>query len=520
MNRYLLFFLLVFSGIFQSLAQNWNINLNTDSISILGPYSDTRNIIFNSFKYPQYDPRYLKYGLHFKNNLVNQMSNSIRIAQLQGSPTLGAWGAGTEIVYGGQFQADGGQSVPHLVVQNGGKIRFAASAVVDLVLSGSFFTKQFWCMGDGTGIIELDPGFIADRSRGGLADSGFGSIRLNNVIFITHETQGLPLGYRPNPSLINSHFVFERNPGSVWQVKTNDQEFKGGLWVKTSMTIDALKNVNVSGVKSIWSDYVNFGGVFLEDTAVVLTKKGAGTFTLSGEHGYAPDTKFKVEDGAVEFKTDPFNELDSAFYKARGRLHGQNLAVQLEGVSKIISRANSVRLRALKCISPNSETQIWYGSTLYAKSAEISGQFSFKFPNGILVSAGDSFQVMKFNSRTGNFAYLDLPTFNGAISWDTNGFYSRGVLKIATGSVVTSGKSAEMETDKTKIFPNPFQQTIQIAGSDIQEFTLLDMHGKVVFSKHDFSDKTIRLAHILSGIYVYKIKKENGKMASGKLVKE
>jgi len=519
MNRFSLIFLLIVFLNFTSHSQPWNINLATDSISVTGVYNDSRAIIFSN-KYAQYDARYLKYGLHFRNNLVNEMNNPISINNLMGSPTLGAWGQGTEVVYKNHFLSDGGQSTPHLVVRNGGKIRFAASALIDLVLPGSFFTRQFWCIGDGTGIIELDPGFIADRTRGGLADSGFGSIRLNNVIFRTHETQGLPIGYRPNPSLINSHFVFEGNPGSVWQVRTNDQEFKGGLWIRKDMTIDAEKNVNVSGVRTIWSDYINFGGVFLEDDSLVLTKKGPGTFTLSGEQGYALNSTFKVEDGAVEFKNDPFNELDSDFYKSRGRQHGQNLAVELEGVAKIICKSNTVRLREINCISPYSGLQVWYGSTLVSKSAIINGQFYFKFPNGILVSAGDSFQVFKFTSRTGNFAYLDLPTFDGAITWDTNGFYSRGVLKIASGSVITSNKSLISGSEQIKVFPNPFQQTIQIAGSDIEVFTLLDLFGKSVYTQYDFTQQSIQLPDICPGVYVYHIKNKYGKTEVGKLIKQ
>ena len=82
MNRYLLIFLFAITSISQTVAQTWNINLNTDSISVLGPFTDTRNIVFSNFKYPQYDPRYLKYGLHFRNNLINQVNNSISIGGL------------------------------------------------------------------------------------------------------------------------------------------------------------------------------------------------------------------------------------------------------------------------------------------------------------------------------------------------------------------------------------------------------------------------------------------------------
>jgi len=504
---------------FSTLGQVWTVNLSTDSISITGPYSDVRPIVFNSFKYPQYDPRYRKYGIHFKNNLVNEMPNQISIAQLQGSPTLGAWGPNTEVIYNGRFLSDGGQSVPHLVVQNGGKIRFGPSALIDLVLPGSFFTRQFWCMGDGTGIIEMDPGFIADRTQGGLVDTGFGSIRLNNVIFVTHETQGLPLGFRPNPSLINSHFVFERNPGSVWRVVGNDQEYKGGLWISQHATIDAQKNVNVSGVRTTWSDYVNFGGVFLEDTAVTLTKKGPASFILSGEHGYALNTRFKVEEGSVEFRTDPFNEADSAFYRTRNRLHGQNLILEMEGSSKLISRANTVRINSLNVLSVLAETQVWHGSILVAKSASLNGKFSFRLPNGLLVSSGDSFVVTRFAGRTGVFAAIQLPTYNNAITWDTSGFYSRGVLKVASGSVITNLNETIAPSNSMFIFPNPFQQELRFASGNVEEFRLYNVLGVQIFSSMVDQQTSINLPQIPVGCYFYKVKTRDGEFISGKIEK-
>jgi hypothetical protein len=191
-------------------AQTWNLNMTTDSVSITGPYSDTRDILISN-RQNRYSENIKKFGLHFRNGLQNQMTNNIQIANLFGSPILGAHGAGTEVIYNGKLSSDGGQSLPSLCVLNGGKIVLGPLAKIDLVLPGSFFTRQFWCLGDGTGTIEFAPGFVADRTLGGQVDSGLGSIRLSNCRFITHETQGLPLGYRPNPS---------QQTGSTWPITT------------------------------------------------------------------------------------------------------------------------------------------------------------------------------------------------------------------------------------------------------------------------------------------------------------
>lgn len=502
-----------------AIAQTWNINMATDSISITGDYNDNRFIVFSN-KYTQYDSRYLKYGLHFRNNRINEVNNPIAIANLIGSPTIGAWGVGTEVVIKNSFLSDGGQSVPHLVVGNGGKIRFSASSVVDLVLPGSFFTRQFWCLGDGTGIVELDPGFVADRTNGGLADLGFGSIRLNNVIFVTHESQGLPLGYRPNPSLINSHFVFERNPGSVWQIRTNDQEYKGGLWIEQNMKIDAVKNVNVSGVKAIWPDYVNFGGVFIRNPNITLTKVGQGTFTLSGEHGYALDSRFLVQEGAVEFQTDPFNEADSIFYKSNNRVHGQNLVVELEGDGRVVAKASTVRLRTLQANSSSVETVVWNGSKIVAKTANLNGTFSFRLRDGLLISQGDSFVVTNFSARNGVFSAINLPTYNNALVWDTSRFYSNGVLKVISGTVVTSTILNQNGQADISISPNPFQNEIKFFGSGVRDFTLMDIQGRIVFDKKNIGNSNLIFPSLPSGLYLYKLNQENGKSIFGRLKRE
>jgi hypothetical protein len=81
MKHFFLLFFISTTICFKGNSQNWNINLLADSISVTGVYTDNRSIIFSN-KYTQYDTRYLKYGLHFRNNLVNEMNNPISINNL------------------------------------------------------------------------------------------------------------------------------------------------------------------------------------------------------------------------------------------------------------------------------------------------------------------------------------------------------------------------------------------------------------------------------------------------------
>jgi hypothetical protein len=344
------------------------------------------------------------------------------------------------------------------VVLQQGKIVFGPQANIDLVLPGSYFTRQFWCLGDGTGTIEFAPGFIADRTLLGQVDSGMGSIRFSNCRFVTHETQGLPLGYRPNPAQINAHLVFENESGSRWITKTNPQDYKGGLWVRKSMTVETQSPLILSGVRSQWSDYTNYGGIFLEDTNLTITKEGAADLVISGEQGYARGASMFIRQGWVRMLSNAYVPQDSAFYESGGRKTGQNLSVQLIDSAGLFISVTQCRIRKINFQGTNTRIRIKSASTLMVKdSALLDGRFQFELLPAQNLTPGDSFQVFLWKNPQGRFASVELP--GTIISWDTTSLYSRGIIRYLG---TTQNKSVLQELELS-IASNPAREVLQLA---------------------------------------------------------
>ncbi len=502
-------------------AQTWNMNMLTDSINITGPYSDTRNIVVSERQMRYSDP-VKKFGLHFRNNMVNEMANDVSISNLFGSPIIGAHGPRTVVNYSGNFQSAGGQSFPSLCVLDSGKIVLTAEARVNLVLSGSFFTRQFWCLSDGTGTVEFAPGFVADRTQQGVTADGLGSIRFSNCNLVTHETQGLPLGYRPNPGMINSHLVFEDQPGSRWITKTNTQDYKGGLWVRVSMAVETQSNLLLSGIRSVWSDYTNFGGIFLENPELTLVKEGASTLTITGEQGYNVGATLVIRSGNVNFVSNPYLANDSTFYKSQNRQTGQNLEILLEQNGTVQFSGTLAHIRKLNVQSENAVVRVSRGSTILAKEAEFGGTFRFDIPSGIRLTVGDSFQVFAVNVLNGRFNNLVLPTYGGAISWDTSGFYLRGILKVAVGDVVTGFDAKEL-LNQINVYPNPSADwiSLELPQQESVDFWMYNAAGKEVFYQKNLKQgERISLQGHSKGVFYFKVRLQNGLSKTGKLMVE
>jgi hypothetical protein len=460
----------------------------------------------------------LKYGLHFRNNLSNNFSNNVTGSGIQGSIILGAHGTGTEVAVSGNIENAQGQAFPSLVVTNGGKIRFTGSAQVNLILPGSFFTRQFWILGDGSGAIEFDSGFVADRTQGGTLANGLGSIRLSNAKLITHHTRSLPLGYRPNPSMINSHLVFENEPGSEWIVASTAQDYKGGLWIRKSLTVNTQTDLILSGVRSVWPDYVNFGGIHFEESdGNILTKKGAARLLLSGEHGYRPGSSIVCQEGMVEFATDAFNEADSAFYASRNRVHGRNLIFRLQAGGSLKQSVPTLRLRHLYAPAGGLiHTNLLH--TLIADTIVLNAaNFNIIIPNGISLTEGDTFQLFKALVHTSINTPPDLPTFGNSITWDLSRFGTHGVVKVASGSVVTSTGVYDTTLQSFTLFPNPATRQLQTNISG--QLIIFDMMGKEVLNRPVEAGVAIVLPrHIRPGTYSAKVLSTQGKIFRQKLL--
>jgi hypothetical protein len=222
------------------------------------------------------------------------------------------------------------------------------------------------------------------------------------------------------------------------------------------MTIETQSDLTISGVRTIWSDYTNFGGVFLEDTNNVLTKEGPGTFIISGEQGYALNTKLVVKEGVVQLKTNPFVAFDSAYFASKGRKTGQNLEVEIQNLGTVLFDTPKAHIRKLNCTSSQTNTRIRGNSQILAKEAQLNGRLWLDLPTNQELAVGDSFQLFTFGTKEGRFSEVHLPDFNGTVLWDTSSLYSQGKVKV---SAVLNVKPLTT-VEQPLLFPNPTQEEL------------------------------------------------------------
>lgn len=464
------------------------INTLTDSIYVIGPWTLTGQIIFNNTQ-PRYTPGVRRFGIQVHNGQYTEITNPMSITNLAGSPIIGAHGQGTLVEYNGVMESNGGRSFPSLVPVNGGVVKIGARARTNLVLPGSFFTRQFWCYGDGTGTIEFDSLFVADHTNLGTVADGLGSIRLSNCRLLTHSTRSLPKGYRPNGQggvpLINAHLVFDDRPGSVWIVASQPQEYVGGLWVMSSfVTVETHQDLNLPGRRSIWSDYINWGGLIYQRRNALLTKRGDATLNLTGDQGYADSSTMHIKGGKVRFKTPPADPVFATFYNANnGSMPdvGANLHLVLDSVGTAEFDTSAIALKSLKFYSPTSKLIVGLFDTIRTDTVQWGGILEVKYPtgfdpNGLVPTTLNMFRSANFS---GQWSRLVLPTLPSNLEWDTT-------LLVTTGQLIirqTTSIASMHHLIRLQAYPNPAKDLVTILLPPVfegqtQELTIVGVDGK------------------------------------------
>jgi len=261
----------------------------------------------------RYDPLLLNSGLRFSGGAKIEVLADIALVNTTSSPSLQVIGPGTEVRYRGRWNGDEGGTFTSLALREGGRWIIAADAFVDLVGSGGGFTRQLWVYGDGTGGIELEEGFVADRSLGGTVPEGLGSIRISNTTVTTHASQSLPLTIRlaaNGDTQQNGHFVFENEAGGIWRTMTNPQTYTGALWLGVNMTIDAQTAITHTGITTflVTADNQPYTAANAFQTTadnVTVTKSGPARLTLAGEIAFRAGGVLAVTNGSVDMRTNP-----------------------------------------------------------------------------------------------------------------------------------------------------------------------------------------------------------------------
>lgn len=388
----------------------------------------------------RYTPSLLTRGVHFGGGGTVGFTGAIQINDLNTDPVVGVRNT-TTLNFSGSWTGDGGNQESHLVVIGNGRIRFAANAALDFI-NDAYFTRQFWIYGDGTGTVEFDAGFVADKTNNGTTPNGIGSYRLGNVVLITHSTQSLPVAVRPNSiggNNLNGHLVWEAQDGGTWSVRTAHQQYLGGLWVTANMSVETIADLDLVGVRTVWSDYTNYGGIHVTKHAngdpTIVTKTGAGTLNLGGDQAYDVGSVLRVQQGTVEMQSNPVTSVGRNF------TNGPNLAIEAQGSSvtrlAFVAGAEAANLRSLSLsdtatvaigdgtearlaaglsMTPAANLEIGiaghpasgnFGRVSASGPATVAGSLTPRLSGGFLPDGADNFTVITASAVTGSFVNLN-----------------------------------------------------------------------------------------------------------------
>lgn len=214
----------------------------------------------------------------------------------------------------------------------------------------------------GSDYIEFAEGFNADlgfyNGSGGTGPTniqgGLSTIRINDTIYRTHATENLPSVWKhtqdnqPSGTFAETHhglIYFEDgssyNPSgnsAKWEVRTNTQMYDGGINYSGNWTLDVetdIQLINDTTYEQNLGPHVSFGDSRSMTTGSTVTKIGDGDFVLArgAVQGYAPGAKFDVQEGSVEFNSNPTQHYPT-FYTTMSS--GQFLQIDVAAGAEVI----------------------------------------------------------------------------------------------------------------------------------------------------------------------------------------
>ncbi len=550
MKKSLLLCLLIISSGFYIAKGQLTINVSNSGFDHIvyefgEPFPDASNILFTSgTKLPRYDESLKTKGLSFRNGMTNTINHSITSDKnggaqaLYSAPVIEVSGSETVLIINDTLITDNGESYPAISLWDGGRFILSANAYMDLI-AHSYFTRQLWVWSDGTGIFEIKEGFIADRTAMGTTPEGVGSLRFNNCTIITHHTDGLPMGYRPlidtendlDTADINSHFVFEEDSGSVWVVNSNPQNYRGGLWIDASMTVETNQELTISGVKTVTNynpggPYSNWGGVMMRKN-LCMTKRGAERLVLSGDHGYDSGAVHYIEEGMLEYQTDPFTDTSNVGYLITYKgstITSPNLKIEVADDATVYFNTSLTRIDSI-AIASTGRLRTKLHNTIQTNKTAFSGTLEIIIPDGTTLQENDTFFLFNYNNEaTGSFSDILLDDLAGDIDWNLSSLYSDGFIYVQSGSGTSNIRSIEQDNDDPAIdiFPNPAKTQLSIKSDNhiTLRYELINMTGKKVLSGKKETGEIINIENLPEGIYFLQLFDKNNKIVtSEKIIK-
>lgn len=283
---------------------------------------------------------------------------------------------GTTVHFYGQWPATGELSRPGLILDEGTRFVVWPEASMPFIKNYGGFTLQWW-VGRGShggGTLELHQDFVADPSRAHVnpfhpqADDlrlgAIGSIWINGVTLITHDSRNLPITGRLQDAADgsiqnNGHLVFAAPHGGRWEVRTRPQTYRGAVWIDADTTLFTDRDLTLIGITEPADSEFNYvaanafqtrkGGAQSTDT-FTIRKEGPAALILAGEQAYIDGTTLAIANGRVVLQSDP----------ATGRLFphgttvaGPNLNVSIQAGASLEIATDSVGLAGLQ-LQPDS----------------------------------------------------------------------------------------------------------------------------------------------------------------------
>ena len=349
------------------------------ALEITGETSGITEIV-QTGKVKRYTNAMLEDGVHIRTGKETVLSAVIKPGNYHSGGLIGVHGEGTHVRFRGTWKGDQGGAYPSLVLTKRGKMTWEAAAEVDFVMHPNFFTRQLWVWGDGTGILEIEEGFISDRTKGATVANAMGTIRLAGATLVTHHSHSLPYNNRPDGRggiYHNGHVVFEHRPDSKWVVKSNPHIYAAQIDFDAGGTIDCQAPLTHNGQRRDCLPVGN-GGKFVSTGAfrttkpdVTITKTGPAMLSLEGQQGYRPGAGLVVKEGLLRIYTDPGDGK---------RIHPDNgpyLSIEVEKGGSLLLAAPRVQLEALHLHAGSRAWQM-YDCRLEAKKLEIDKEADFQ----------------------------------------------------------------------------------------------------------------------------------------------
>lgn len=355
------------------------VQLSSDPLTVTGPLSGE-----GTFAMPNIAATFGESGLIFAPGTVVESRHAITLADAtNGKIVVSALGEGTVVTYNGFWDGWGSNTLHDIRIGGGARFVFGPDARVNNQMRDLVRARAAFAIGDGHpgNVLEFDEGFNADMGTADEPKGGLSTLRVGRLTMITHATQNLPTIHKFKSDGSPTHhglLIFDRDNDAHWIVRTQDQEYDGGIYWSRDWVLTTEADLTSIPVNAPGED-VGFGS-FAEDT--VLTKRGAGTLRLDHAQGYEPGTVIRVEDGAVEFLSNPYQTWTSGRMAAAGK----HLLLEVHGGSTVAflppaGETHSVAGLAFKGPGPGL-LQVGEGSLSVAEGLEAAQPVSIRLVLG------------------------------------------------------------------------------------------------------------------------------------------